>query len=320
MYGHQAIESMKEIMKISGDEIIKSQMENVCNGIKKAQHFHLGNYQEMASYFKNKITDKDVLFMEERGRYIKLPYNSCWFDFNVSDDGSAKKEGLIHIFKRGILAQNIGLGEAMIVYVMSEYPAKADNIIPNKKVWVLSPYSLFISIGKNISECDSDTFPFLGMFDHKKYKQGNVFPLPNSQYAADLFFSDNETARMLIDEDTLDIKVLNMALMFLSCKNIGIDNNYPAKALNQKRKKSNKQELFTYKTLILKPFGKKQESIPKHLWDNKIHLCRGHFKTYSQEKPLLGKIVGRFWWQPQARGNKDNGIIIKDYKADFTAT
>lgn len=43
------------------------------------------------------------------------------------------------------------------------------------------------------------------------------------------------------------------------------------------------------------------------------HLCRGHFSTYTLEKPLFGKLVGRFWVPPHTRGSKDRGEVKKDY-------
>jgi hypothetical protein len=46
-----------------------------------------------------------------------------------------------------------------------------------------------------------------------------------------------------------------------------------------------------------------------------FHLCRGHFATYTPEKPMFGKpkLVGRYWHPPHTRGSKKNGEIIKDY-------
>lgn len=44
-----------------------------------------------------------------------------------------------------------------------------------------------------------------------------------------------------------------------------------------------------------------------------FHLCRGHFATYTDEKPLFGKHVGRFWIPPHMKGKKENGEIVKDY-------
>lgn len=43
------------------------------------------------------------------------------------------------------------------------------------------------------------------------------------------------------------------------------------------------------------------------------HLCRGHFATYTEEKPLFGKHVGKFWIPPHTKGKRERGIVEKDY-------
>jgi hypothetical protein len=47
-----------------------------------------------------------------------------------------------------------------------------------------------------------------------------------------------------------------------------------------------------------------------------FHLCRGHFATYTADKPMFGnpKLVGRYWHPPHTRGKKENGEVIKDYR------
>lgn len=46
-----------------------------------------------------------------------------------------------------------------------------------------------------------------------------------------------------------------------------------------------------------------------------FHLCRGHFATYTADKPMFGnpKLVGRYWHPPHMKGKKENGEIVKDY-------
>lgn len=47
-----------------------------------------------------------------------------------------------------------------------------------------------------------------------------------------------------------------------------------------------------------------------------FHLCRGHFATYTEDKPRFGRLaggVGRFWIRPHTRGREERGIIEKDY-------
>ena len=41
--------------------------------------------------------------------------------------------------------------------------------------------------------------------------------------------------------------------------------------------------------------------------------CRGHFKRYTEDKPLFGRYTGLYWWQPHIRGADRSGAVIKDY-------
>lgn len=43
------------------------------------------------------------------------------------------------------------------------------------------------------------------------------------------------------------------------------------------------------------------------------HLARGHFKTFTEDAPLLGKHVGTYWWGWQVRGQECKGSIDKVY-------
>lgn len=45
-----------------------------------------------------------------------------------------------------------------------------------------------------------------------------------------------------------------------------------------------------------------------------LHICRGHFKNYSNGKGLFGKYKGLYWWDMNLRGNSENGTVVKDYK------
>jgi hypothetical protein len=45
-----------------------------------------------------------------------------------------------------------------------------------------------------------------------------------------------------------------------------------------------------------------------------LHLCRGHFKTFSPDAPLLGRATGTYFWAPQIRGSRSEGVTLKDYR------
>jgi hypothetical protein len=115
---------------------------------------------------------------------------------------------------------------------------------------------------------------------------------------------------------------LNTILLLLTCKNITTIEHKPDVALNKKRARKGKPPLFTYHTLAIKPSVKREGKEPQDLWHNRIHLCRGHFKTYTEDAPLLGRLTGRYWWQPHVRGKNKDGIVMKDYSVnpeDFRA-
>jgi len=118
------------------------------------------------------------------------------------------------------------------------------------------------------------------------------------------------------------LTALRSAILLLNCKNITTETHKPDEALNKARRKRGKQELFTYKTLKLLLPGKKEkhnlisEPTGEH---NRIHYCRGHFKEYTAEAPLFGKITGLWWWQPSVRGKNKDGVVIKDYNIAVNA-
>jgi hypothetical protein len=47
-----------------------------------------------------------------------------------------------------------------------------------------------------------------------------------------------------------------------------------------------------------------------------LHTVRGHFATYTPEKPLFGRLVGQFFRPEHFRGSKAVGEIVKDYRLE----
>ena len=105
----------------------------------------------------------------------------------------------------------------------------------------------------------------------------------------------------------------------INCQNVVTKDVMPPEKLNRKRIRNGKLPLYSYKILEVvkgKPKTKDAGSVP---WDYKspetvrFHLCRGHFKTYTEDSKLFGKYTGTFWWNPQSRGDRGKGIIEKEY-------
>ena len=82
-----------------------------------------------------------------------------------------------------------------------------------------------------------------------------------------------------------------------------------------------KQPHITYRTLQIEAAKKTLRDVGKSDevgFAKALHLVRGHFATYTADKPLFGHTVGTVWKPSHVRGDLKNGAIIKDYsiKAD----
>lgn len=234
---------------------------------------------------------------------LRLPYQTCWFSCRAPsfDDGA--------VTKIGVLATELAEDFLQVAIGYHSEPTS----------WMVIPVHYYISTQHPIVEHpifkQMTNESVLSKIDPATHIHGRSYAeLPGNKLNIEKYFNNNTSTEQTI----LPFVLLEMALKLLHCKNITTETTDPPEKVNKKRRKKGKQELFTYHTLVLKPVGKTQQSIPKHLWENRIHLQRGHFKTYTKDNPLFGKITGRFWWQPHVRGQNKSGIVLKDYEFDVS--
>ena len=116
----------------------------------------------------------------------------------------------------------------------------------------------------------------------------------------------------------LFVRSLVFSISLMNCKNIEyVTEPKAALKLLHNRKKHKKNPRIIYKILNIKPITNKlhyEGDINANGINKAMHLGRGHFRSYGEEKPLFGRIVGRFWTPMHVRGNKDQGQVFKDYK------
>ena len=90
-----------------------------------------------------------------------------------------------------------------------------------------------------------------------------------------------------------------MAALFalMNCRNVVREKVSPDHKLQRSRRKSGKIPLYSFSTLKVKSVGRNGGEAARA-----IHWVRGHFKEYTPDKPLFGKIAGLFWWEPHLAG------------------
>jgi len=101
------------------------------------------------------------------------------------------------------------------------------------------------------------------------------------------------------------VHLLCRFLSVLNCRNVGTQAIPPSAALNKKRTTAGKPPIYEYKVLILKASGARLSGDGSHA-SPRVHLRRGHLKR---------RKTGTFWWQPHVVGDRERGVVVKDYDA-----
>jgi hypothetical protein len=294
MYAHQVIESICESQYANNkDNELKSFFAEIKNMMMAAQQFHLGEIDKqdvLKSY-----TGKE-LFHRHSKDGLGLPYQTVWVDWkqNIDVPYVDFEKKIAFPKKEGALIKSEDRHNYLI-FGFSYYTRQMRYLIPKDR-WVVFPVWWQLTYSQ-----DYDQF----------------FGVPCWISSLEKEYG-SETLLSVARELDRNVTAVAMLLDFLNCKNISTIDNPPPEKLNKKRIKNGKQPLFTYKTLVIKPTGKKQsQHEAQGLWENRVHLCRGHFKEYTEDNPLFGKFTGRYWWQPSVRGNKAKGVVMKDYKVEL---
>lgn len=180
---------------------------------------------------------------------------------------------------------------------------------------------LLLSVFLSDRDDPKATLGFQGNVGFRVLPDGSTVPLVNDD--PDYWYLTAPQATIkAIGGETLSRNVRNfaypilMAVSLLHCRNVKVmDNEVPPKVA-AKRRKAGKPVGVTYKTLVIdgmKEVLRREGGVEKNGLKKALHICRGHFATYTEDKPLFGRITGTFWKPMHTRGNKERGEVKKDY-------
>jgi hypothetical protein len=108
-----------------------------------------------------------------------------------------------------------------------------------------------------------------------------------------------------------------LAVSFCHCKNVDRNEVKPSEKLSRSFQRRHGRPLTRYWVLDIEPMKRVlayDGQVHQHGLRHALHICRGHFKTYTAEAPLFGKVTGTYWWTDQVRGSADLGVVDKDYR------
>ncbi len=108
-----------------------------------------------------------------------------------------------------------------------------------------------------------------------------------------------------------------MSIALMHCRNVDSETVEPESGSARSWARKRGQPLTRYERLRIEPMreildreGEAQSRGIKHA----LHVCRGHFKTFTEGAPLFGRVTGTFWWADQVRGDRKLGEVVKDYE------
>jgi hypothetical protein len=110
---------------------------------------------------------------------------------------------------------------------------------------------------------------------------------------------------------------LFLAVGFMNCKNVTIEPHDPDPAINRERRKAGRKPFVRYHTINIEPMKRvlrTEGQVDKVGLARALHIVRGHFATYTPEKPLFGRVAGTVWRPAHVRGSADEGIVVSDYE------
>lgn len=130
---------------------------------------------------------------------------------------------------------------------------------------------------------------------------------------------DREVQHLLTSEAKSNVFVACLALNLINCKNVTTAPSGVIPVRRSGREKRQGVPAVRFHTVVLPGMTVERGKVSRKQSQANadalaLHTVRGHFKTFTKEKPLLGKHTGTYWWNPAVRGNAANGKIVQDYK------
>ena len=284
MWNHKILEGIEwyKQTKIEDEKIEKIHLRAIETLIKLSPTFFFGEHSKSLKPLLEKY-DKTY----QKPFPFDIPYDACMFEYEYKNSHSTDVAGWTQesSTKRALLIATTK--EKQIFYSL--------YYTDNTQVWNICPVRLV-------------------SYENEDWGYGfeSIFPSMDDVFG-------EERIDHYIQEMKDEMNVAMVMTDIINCQNVITKDVLPPEKLNQKRIRKGKLPLYSYKILEVvkgKPKTKNAGTVP---WDYKspdavrFHLCRGHFKTFTEERPLFGKYSGTFWWNPQSRGDRSKGVVEKDY-------
>jgi hypothetical protein len=274
------------------------------------------------------LYDKDIArIVRTTGNEVntRLPYSNCLFHFDEHPQIIYKEKEMVK--------QMVWVGEAVYediaAYVLCGFGWHPN--LNNGNVIRLGNFQLCLTYDR-ISETEmrwrntmikTDKGKLMGLYDFfnnpKDWNLDGRYKSFGSDRLDQPLSQDLESIRTsLVELEILMEYTLRHALTWFSCRNITTAPVRLDAKVEKARRKKNRPNFSAYTLQIdpsKTPNSKRYEADDPN-WHNRLHLARGHVRTYGEDGRglLFGKYKCKVWIPPHTRGNRGEGVIEKDYE------
>lgn len=144
-------------------------------------------------------------------------------------------------------------------------------------------------------------------------------------YKEDQFEPKDAVDRDLVNEicrvDRDYAKRLLYVYSMLNCQNITtVSGGFTDDGIGHKRRRKERRPHIEYKVLRVQTGKHKFQVLGRassgESADLPLHVVRGHFATYTEDRPMFGRPgeFGRYWIPAHTRGKKKHGEVVKTYE------
>lgn len=154
--------------------------------------------------------------------------------------------------------------------------------------------------------------------DGRSNRESIAMAIPGKvQNLASEYCWDEKAGKIVITQEArMAVTPLLLTICFMNCKNVTLETVRPERNMPKQFKRRKTMPYTEYKILDIRPMHsilRNEGKVHEVGLKKALHVCRGHFKTYTPDSPLFGKVEGTFWWGNFARGSGP-ARVIKDYR------
>lgn len=271
--------------------------DDVTAEVRRAEQFWLGEAVDVYRAFPEFKPPFGVegFLRSPWAQYLRVPFPQCLFCFSAGrpgayGDGNVKPWQHLST-KRAVLVMRHSDGTELDFAMIYH-----DDVVDR---WYAEPHMYRCWPSEARWEVDDSEVPLASL------------GLSDDDAGMDAYY------RRIEKEDAPDVAATLAGIVLLNCRNVVTERTGGAdQAVNRRRAAKGKKPILSYHVLKVGGMVPRSEGgRPGSGIMQRIHLCRGHFKRYTPERPLFGRYHGLFWWEPCVRGTDKSGMVVKDYDA-----